>query len=172
MIDRNPTQWNAIYTLCVFLQNTFEYGSAYWTNKETYTPSAGETGFDDQETKLSTYWGVSFTKVCLGMKEGSTLRWTPLSYVGASLHALIADGTYRPTSKTRNSWKLLLSSGSLQVRRRGNPTLFSNGDQHNNNKNSFPLSLSGYISKYYRNLKSGWTPEITLRVNLVGCPLY
>ena len=98
------------------MQNTFHHNSALWTNKEAYNPSAGQTGFDDKETKLNTYWGVPVKHLCLGMKYGGVLKWILLTYSGSSLHALIADGVYRSTSLGKNTWMSLITGSSLQVR--------------------------------------------------------
>ena len=76
----------------------------------------GETGMDNEETKLPTYWNTPFTKVCLGMKVGAeATRYVPLDKRASSLYALIADGKYRPTSLNRDVWKTLIgSAASLQ----------------------------------------------------------
>ena len=52
------------------LQGTFPYDSDLWTNNETFNTAQRETVFDTQETKLTTYWDTSFTKICLGMMGG------------------------------------------------------------------------------------------------------
>ena len=97
------------------MQRTFHYDSDLWSNNKTHNPQAGLTGFDNQESKLSSYWAVPFTKLCLGMKHGSLVNWIPLSYAGASLHALLADGVFRKTSLPISTWKSLLSGSQLQV---------------------------------------------------------
>ena len=72
------------------------------------------TGFDEQETKLPTYWKTNFTKICLGMKNGEELKFILINKTAESLHSLIADGEYRNTSLGRDAWKSLLgSNGSL-----------------------------------------------------------
>ena len=98
------------------LQQTFIYDSAYWTNQNTYRLSDGETGLDQYETKLPTYWNTPFTKICLGMKiPGENTRCLVLQNNASSLHALISDGKYRPTSMGRNTWKALIGpQASLQ----------------------------------------------------------
>ena len=74
------------------------------------------TGFDEQETKLPTYWKTNFTKICLGMKNGEELKFILINKTAESLHSLIADGEYRNTSLGRDAWKSLLgSNGSLQL---------------------------------------------------------
>lgn len=72
----------------------------------------GETGFDNEETKLPTYWSTPFTKICLGMKIPGNKRTTfiAIDQPANSLYSLIADGQYRPTSLGRNKWKTLLGS--------------------------------------------------------------
>ena len=102
-----------------FTQRTFHYDSSYWTNREEYDPSKGETGFDEQETKLATYWNTRFTKICLGMKlpgEGE-IRFiqVPMVTSASSLYEVIADGQYHPTHLGRNRWKTLIGhQASLQ----------------------------------------------------------
>lgn len=77
--------------------------------------SAGETLFDNEETKLPTYWNTNFSKICLGMKNGHNTYFTVISKEASSLFSLIADGEYRPTSLGRDKWKALIGSeGSLQ----------------------------------------------------------
>ena len=81
-----------------------------------YNPSAGMTGFDNQETMLPTYWNTSFSKICLGMKIDQQINFILLDKVAGSLYSLIADGQYRSTSLGRNTWKTLVGSdASLQL---------------------------------------------------------
>ena len=73
------------------------------------------TGFDGQETKLPSYWETQFSRLCLGMRNGSTTRFVVIQHSANSLYALIADGTYRAVSLGRNKWKSLVGpEGSLQ----------------------------------------------------------
>ena len=51
----------------ILIQDTFHFGKSFWTDEKEYNPSGGETGFDQQETKLPSYWNTSFSKICLGM---------------------------------------------------------------------------------------------------------
>ena len=96
-------------------QKTFQYNSGFWSNKNSYNLPGGKTGFDDQETKLPTYWNTSFSKICLGMKIGQQIKFIVINKKAASLHSLIADGKYRATSLGRNTWKKLIGSqASLQ----------------------------------------------------------
>ena len=96
-------------------QSNFEYNSEYWSNKKTFNISGGKTGFDDQETKMPTYWSTAFNNICLGMKLGDTTNWIKLNYTAESLHSVIADGVYKPTSVGRNTWKSLVDDSSLQT---------------------------------------------------------
>ena len=97
-------------------QKTFHYSSGFWSNKNSYNLPGGKTGFDDQETKLPTYWNTSFSKICLGMKIGQQIKFIVINKKAASLHSLIADGKYRATSLGRNTWKKLIGSqASLQA---------------------------------------------------------
>ena len=66
---------------------------------------------------MTTYWDTPFTKICLGMKiHGErNINFLVINKTAASLHSLIADGKYRPTSLSRDSWKTLIGSrASLQ----------------------------------------------------------
>ena len=56
-------------------QPTFHFNSHYWKDYEVYNLPGGETGFDELETKLLTYWDTSFSKICLGMKIGNQLNF-------------------------------------------------------------------------------------------------
>ena len=74
------------------------------------------TGFDGQETKLPSYWETQFSRLCLGMRNGSTTRFVVIQHSANSLYALIADGTYRAVSLGRNKWKSLIGpQASLQA---------------------------------------------------------
>ena len=98
-----------------FLQRNFHYDSDLWSNKETFKPEGGETGFDSEETKLPTYWKTSFNKICLGMKIGQEINFVVINKQASSLYSLIADGQYRATSLDRDTWKTLIGSqASLQ----------------------------------------------------------
>ena len=103
------------YFRIFFSQNTFQYNSAYWSNKNEYNLAAGKTGFDSQETKLPTYWKTPFSKICLGMKIGQQINFIVINKQAESLYSLIADGQYRATSLGRDTWKKLIGSqASLQ----------------------------------------------------------
>ena len=96
-------------------QQTFEYNSSLWSNKETFNLDGGKTGFDSQETKLPSYWNTSFSKICLGMKIGQQIKFIVINKQANSLYSLIADGQYRSTSLGRDKWKSLIGSeASLQ----------------------------------------------------------
>ena len=97
-------------------QQTFEYNSSLWSNKETFNLDGGKTGFDSQETKLPSYWNTSFSKICLGMKIGQQpVKFIVINKQANSLYSLIADGQYRSTSLGRDTWKSLIGSdASLQ----------------------------------------------------------
>jgi len=97
-------------------KKTFRFDSKLWNNKDGLKMSAGETLFDNQETKLPTYWSTNFSKICLGMKNGHNTYFTVISKEASSLFSLIADGEYRSTSLGRDKWKSLIGSeGSLQT---------------------------------------------------------
>ena len=76
------------------MQQTFHYDSPYWTDKREYGIPEGETGLDQEETKLPTYWNTPFTKICLGMKIEQETRFILLSKKASSLYALIQDDKY------------------------------------------------------------------------------
>ena len=96
-------------------QQTFNYSSTLWSNKETFNLDGGKTGFDSQETKLPSYWNTSFSKICLGMKIGQQIKFIVINKQANSLYSLIADGQYRNTSLGRDTWKSLIGSeASLQ----------------------------------------------------------
>ena len=96
---------------------TFHYDSNLWRNNQPFNIHKGKTGFDAQETKLPTYWNTPFSKICLGMKTDQNIRYIVINKAANSLHSLIADGRYRPTSLGRNIWKQLIGPmASLQLR--------------------------------------------------------
>ena len=104
-------------TFSVLFQSTFHYDSQFWSNKTEFNLPGGETGFDNQETKLPTYWNTNFSKICLGMRIGSqSVKFLVIIKNGTSLYSLIADGRYRPTSLGRDKWKTLIGpEASLQI---------------------------------------------------------
>ena len=114
-------------------QQTFEYNSSLWSNKETFNLDGGNTGFDSQETKLPSYWNTSFSKICLGMKIGQQIRFIVINRQANSLYSLIADGQYRATSLGRDMWKSLIGSDASL--------------QHNCNKEGF----NAYSSKWQKS---------------------
>ena len=97
-------------------QQTFEYSSPLWSNKETFNLDGEKTGFDSHETKLPSYWNTSFSKICLGMKiNDNQPKFIVINQQANSLYSLIADGQYRNTSLGRDTWKSLIGSeASLQ----------------------------------------------------------
>ena len=96
-------------------QQTFNYNSTLWSNKETFNLDGGNTGFDSQETKLPSYWNTSFSKICLGLKIGQQIKFIVINKQANSLYSLIADGKHRSTSLGRDKWKSLIgSNASLQ----------------------------------------------------------
>ncbi|XP_044167591.1 uncharacterized skeletal organic matrix protein 5-like [Acropora millepora] len=96
-------------------KRTFHYSSGLWSDKNVSNLAGGKTGFDKQETKLPSYWETPFSKICLGMRTGSTTRFLVISRNASSLYALIADGRYRTLSLSRNKWKSLIGpQASLQ----------------------------------------------------------
>ena len=110
-------------------QQTFNYSSTLWSNKETFNLDGGKTGFDSHETKLPSYWNTSFSKICLGMKiSQKPVKFIVINKKANSLYSLIADGQYRKTSLGRDTWKLLIGS---------NASL-----QHNCNKEGFNAACS------------------------------
>ena len=96
---------------------TFNSSSSYWENKQSYKPAGGLSGFDDQETKLPTYWSTSFKELCVGMKVGNDLKFVSISYPASSLYDLIADGQYRGTSLGRQKWKSLINGSLISAKK-------------------------------------------------------
>ena len=100
----------------ILFQKTFHYNSHFWSDRNGYNLAGGTSGFDFQETKLPTYWGTPFSKICLGMKIGHQINFIVINKHANSLYSLIADGQYRATSLGRNTWKTLIGSqASLQL---------------------------------------------------------
>ena len=114
--DTSYYKMNRKFVFAFHSQTTFHYDSAYWNDKNKHNLRGGETGFDEQETKLPTYWNTSFSKICLGMKIGQQINFVVINKQANSLYSLIADRQYRPTSLGRNTWKTLTGSqASLQL---------------------------------------------------------
>ncbi|XP_015780269.1 PREDICTED: uncharacterized skeletal organic matrix protein 5-like [Acropora digitifera] len=87
-------------------KRNFVYSSDRWRNKAAFNPAGGTTGFDFTETKLPTYWNTSFSEICLGMRRlgQQDIRFVVIPQKADSLHSLIGDGNYRPTSLGRDKW--------------------------------------------------------------------
>jgi len=99
------------------LKGTFHYYADLWSSNETFNVAGGQTVFDTQETKLTTYWDTPFTKICLGMKihGEENINFLVVNRAADSLYSLIADGQHRATSLGRDTWKTLIGSrASLQ----------------------------------------------------------
>ncbi|XP_031557830.1 uncharacterized protein LOC116294375 [Actinia tenebrosa] len=95
-------------------KNTFIFSSALWSDKKAYNLSAGKTGFDNHETKMSSYWAMPFQSLCVGVKVGNNLNWALIPYPASSLYDVIADGSRRTFTIGRNKWLSLIGGSSLQ----------------------------------------------------------
>ncbi|XP_068712189.1 uncharacterized skeletal organic matrix protein 5-like [Montipora foliosa] len=96
-------------------KSTFQYDSTLWSNQTAFNRTGGMTGFNQEETKLPSYWTTNFSKICLGMKIGNQINFVVIDKQARSLYSLIADGMYRPTSLQRSKWKMLVGpTASLQ----------------------------------------------------------
>ena len=104
------------FSFLFHVQKTFHYDAGIWSDKNAYNLAGAKSGFDNQETKLPTYWNTPFSKICLGMKIGQQIKFLVIKQQASSLHSLIADRKYRATSLGRNTWKTLIGSqASLQT---------------------------------------------------------
>ncbi|XP_028518236.1 uncharacterized protein LOC110249889 [Exaiptasia diaphana] len=122
-------------------KKTFPYSSAFWSNKKSYKLTNGQSGVDDKETKLPTYWTLPFKSLCLGMKTAGQKnpRWIRLDYKASSLYSVIADGKYRQVSIGRKKWMSLIAGSSLQT---------------NCNKEGFNV-ISNYKTGYFSIVRIG-----------------
>ena len=100
---------------CSSISDHLPLWRALLENYDEFILLGGETGFDEQESKLPTFWNTSFSKICLGMKINQQLKFTVIYKLADSLHSLIADGQYRKTFLGRDGRKKLIgSNASLQ----------------------------------------------------------
>ena len=104
-----------IHYLVFLPKDTFSYHSNYWSNKNLFSEISGATGFDHEETKMPSYWSNNFTQICLGMRVGDVTEWLVINTQASSLHWLIANNNYKPTSLGRDKWKSLIDESSLQL---------------------------------------------------------
>jgi hypothetical protein len=72
------------------------------------------TGFDDNETKLPTYWSTSFEKICLGMKVGNKTNFITIDMSKNSLYECLADGRFRGVTVKWKHWRRLLEKPAIQ----------------------------------------------------------
>ena len=80
-----------------------------------FNQSSGKSGFDQDETKMPSFWSTPFTKLCLGMQAaGQETKWMTVSYNASSLHSLMSTNTHHATTFGRSEWKSLLAESSLQ----------------------------------------------------------
>ena len=96
------------------LQDTFNYNSHFWLDKETYQVPQGLNVLTQEESKMASYWNTPFTKICLGMKVNGATKWVKMNYQASSLHNVIADGVFQPTSFGRATWLSLIDGSGLQ----------------------------------------------------------
>ncbi|CAH3139613.1 unnamed protein product, partial [Pocillopora meandrina] len=97
-------------------KDTFSYHSNYWSNKNAFGEISGTAGFNHEETKMPSYWSNNFTQICLGMRVGNVTEWLVINKQASSLHSLVADNNYKPTSLGRDKWKSLIDESSLQLK--------------------------------------------------------
>jgi len=96
-------------------QDQFGYTSALWTNKDSYNLTAGQTGFDNYQTKMPSYWAMPFQKLCVGFKVNNVLNWIVIPYSGTSLYDVIQPGIYKAvTVVSKETWLSLIAGSSLQ----------------------------------------------------------
>ena len=93
-------------------KNTFKYDSQFWTNKVTY--NGHNLAIDYKETKLDSYWSMSFTEIRLGMRIGSTIQWLSFPYQATSLYDVIRGGKFSEVHIGRTTWMSLVPYSSLQ----------------------------------------------------------
>lgn len=98
----------------IILQKTFLYDSPLWVNQMGHDIQGGKTGFDNEETKLPTYWNTPFSKICLAMKTAgaNNINFIILNTKASSLYSLIADGNHRPTNLSHLAWRSLIGPGA------------------------------------------------------------
>ena len=105
----------SIHYLVFLPKDTFSYHSNYWSNKNAFGEISGTAGFNHEETKMPSYWSNNFTQICLGMRVCNVTEWLVINKQASSLHSLVADNNYKPTSLGRDKWKSLIDESSLQL---------------------------------------------------------
>ncbi|XP_028406436.1 uncharacterized protein LOC114528921 [Dendronephthya gigantea] len=97
-------------------KNTFNYSSKYWSNKKSYNPTGGQTGFEKEETKVRLYSSLQFREMCLGMEVDGQRNFVflQLNSSASSLYELIKDETNRPTYLGADRWRSLIKNSSMQ----------------------------------------------------------
>ena len=80
-----------------------------------FDQTSGKSGFDQNETKMPSFWSTPFTKLCLGVQAaGQETNWITVSYNASSLHSLMSTNTHYATNVGRGRWKSLFADSSLQ----------------------------------------------------------
>ena len=93
-------------------KGTFAYDAKLWKNKATLR--ADGKGKGPFEFKSAAFHRLPFSEVLVGLNVGKKFRILAIPKKAKSLHALFADGKYRPTKLGRKKWKRLISKSSLQ----------------------------------------------------------
>ena len=79
--------------------------------------TAGQTAFDNYQTKMPSYWAMPFQKLCVGLEYNNVLNWAVIPYKASSLYDVIADGTYRSFGDAgigKEKWLSLFNDAKLQ----------------------------------------------------------
>ncbi|XP_031550821.1 uncharacterized skeletal organic matrix protein 5-like [Actinia tenebrosa] len=96
-------------------KDTFGHSSSYWSNKIAYNQTAGKTGFDSMETKMPSYWGVSFSAICVGFTVNGVTNFATIPYTATSLHDVIASGSQRAVALLgKSKWQSMIAGTSMQ----------------------------------------------------------
>ncbi|EDO46683.1 predicted protein [Nematostella vectensis] len=107
IVNCGPGPWTMVMKVDGNKKN-FNYDSTYWTDDKSYNMAGGKTFTDHQETKLPTFWGTEFSRVCVGMQKPGTsnIQWMGISmnstrpslqsvFTGDRLEANIPDKDWR-----------------------------------------------------------------------------
>ena len=96
------------------MQSDFRYDSSHWTTKQTYNIQGGLEGLTEKQTKLASYWNTPLNNLCLGIKVNGITKWIEVDYAASTLLDVISDGTFKPTTAGKNTWKSLIDNSSMQ----------------------------------------------------------
>eukprot|EP00794_Sanderia_malayensis_P009158 gene9158-10131_t len=113
-------------------RTTFNYDASYWTTNNLYNHIYAlkyNVETHGQEAKFPAFNQLSYTKVCIGLRNGGVSKFSETSATETSMLSLMQSGVYKQTYIGRSTWLGLLSGSYLQP--------YCNREGFNNRKSKY-----------------------------------